>query len=86
MWDWSFNPLCFQALKVGHVLSQDVDSVSQTDRPTPSSLHSTQHLVKEVGVLSDVGTLPTMHCGHPDDDEMRRGLAALFDPMLCLWL
>ena len=70
---------------MGHVLSQDVDSLSaRLTGLALSSLDSAQHLAKEVGVLSDVGTLPTMHCGYPDDDEVRCGCAALFDPVLCL--
>lgn len=65
-WYWSslFTLLSYlQAREAGQVLSQEVDSLSaRLTGSAPSSLDSAQCLAKEVGVLSDVSTLPTMHC------------------------
>lgn len=54
----SFNTLCSQAREAGHVLSQDVDSLStRLGRSAPSCLDTAQCFSKEVGVLSDVSTM-----------------------------
>ena len=51
-----------QAREAGQLLSQDVDSLSaRLSGSTPLSLDSAQRLAKEVGVLTDVCTIPMMH-------------------------
>ena len=58
------NDECFQAREVGLTLCQDVESLSaRLTGSAQSSVESAQRLAKEVGVLSDVRTLPMMQCG-----------------------
>lgn len=57
------NDECFQAREAGLALSQDVESLSaRLTGSSQSSVDSAQRLAKEVGVLSDVRTLPMMQC------------------------
>lgn len=57
--------LVVQARETGQVLSQDVDSLSsRLTGSAPISLESAQCFAKEVGVISDVRTLPMMHRSH----------------------
>lgn len=54
---------CPQAREAGHALAQDVDSLAaRVADSAPSSLDSAHCLTKEVGLLSDVGAPPTVHC------------------------
>lgn len=61
--------LFLQAREAGQLLLQEVDSLAaRLTSSASSSLSAAQHLAAQVGVVSDVCVLPTMHQSSGDEE------------------